>query len=390
MGGVVGWIDSLPLLPAGIPLFESLPIGAIVLNALAPAIGEGLITVVDADRAGVIVIRAGAISDAVSFDGARDLGAPALQSMTNWDGAFISASHLSEEAMAILGPLISGERCYEDLRLEWTRWPELLDDLRARGGTYVVEVRTTVGRGITVVRGAERVATYTDAHPSLGAADLMDALTAAHAGSMRITLGTDASAALIAVTARGTSRAASGTRRERAGLAEAATRQVSPAVHLERATGAGSGVRPEPAARPATAMWNDATTLSPEASAELVRTDVVAPSHLADEQYAGNATLTALFGDRLGSQPFTPLVVLDGLEPPTTSPVGSLLPELKLLVQQRLQRSAGPVDDVVDAAADGGETVAWLADRVRVMTVRGFMTSTFEQLADDMLALTRD
>ena len=67
-----------------------------------------------------------------------------------------------------------------------------------------------------------------------------------------------------------------------------------------------------------------------------------------------------------------------------------MLPELKLLVQQRLQRSAGPVEDIVDAAADGGETVAWLADRVRVMTVRGFMTSTFEQLADDMLALSRD
>jgi hypothetical protein len=44
----------------------------------------------------------------------------------------------------------------------------------------------------------------------------------------------------------------------------------------------------------------------------------------------------------------------------------------------------------VDAAADGGESVTWLADRVRVMPVRGFMTSTFEQLAEDMLALARE
>src|ERR1700722_766286 len=151
MGGVVGWTDSLPLLPAGTPLFDSLPIGAIVLNALAPAIGEGVITVVDGDRMGVLVIRSGDISDAVSVDGVRNAGAAALQSMIGWDGAFVSASRLSDQAMAILGPLISGQRCYDDLRLEWTRWSELLDDLRARGGTYVVEMRAAAGRGITVV-----------------------------------------------------------------------------------------------------------------------------------------------------------------------------------------------------------------------------------------------
>ena len=73
-------------------------------------------------------------------------------------------------------------------------------------------------------------------------------------------------------------------------------------------------------------MWTDATTFSPEASVNSVGEDVVAQPHLADDQYAGNATLTALFGDALGSGPLTQLVVLDKLQPPTRSGVGSLLP----------------------------------------------------------------
>ena len=208
----MGWIDSLPLLPAGTPLFELLPMGAIVLNALAPAIGEGVITVVDGDRTGVLVIRGGAVSDALSFDGARVVGAAALQSMTGWDGALVSASRLDEQAMAILGPLMSGQRCYDDLRLEWTRWSELLDDLRARGGTYVVELRAPAGCGVTVVRGGEQVATYTDAHRALGASDLIDALTAAGTGSMRVTVGSEASMSVVAVPAPGSSLAVTATR----------------------------------------------------------------------------------------------------------------------------------------------------------------------------------
>ena len=104
MGGAVDWIDSLPLLPAGASLFQALPISAIVLNALAPAIGEGVITVVDGDRTGVLVIRGGGISEAVSFDGARCAGVDALQLMTSWGAALVSASRLSEQAMAIIGP----------------------------------------------------------------------------------------------------------------------------------------------------------------------------------------------------------------------------------------------------------------------------------------------
>ena len=64
-----------------------------------------------------------------------------------------------------------------------------------------------------------------------------------------------------------------------------------------------------------------------------------------------------------------------------------MVPQLKSLVQNRLQRSSGSVEEIVDIAASDHQSVSWLADRVRVMTVRGFVHTTFEQLADDMLAL---
>ncbi|HEY6470859.1 MAG TPA: hypothetical protein VI434_13950 [Candidatus Dormibacteraeota bacterium] len=338
MGGAVDWDDSLPLLPAGTPLFDALPARAIVLDALAPAVADGLITVADRNRRGVLVVRRGGISDAVSIDGARHNGDVAMESIHGWDAALMSAARLTEDAMSILGPVLNGERCYEDLRLEWTRWSELLDDLRGRGRTYVVEVRTPAGCGVTVIRGGQQVATYTDAHPSLGAPDLIDALVQAGSGSLRVTISSERSVDSVGISATGVTQVA-----------------------------AGSAAR-----------------------VGLVRNDDPPPAVAEADSDDGNATLTALFGGALGSQTFAPLVVLDRATPTAGSSVAALLPELQLLVQGRLQRSAGPVENVIATAADGGASVAWLADRVRVMSVRGFMTSTFEQLADDMLALARE
>jgi len=370
MGGAVDWIDSLPLLPAGTPLFEALPASAIVLDALAPAIGEGVITVAEGKRMGVLVIRGGGISDAASFDGARCAGDAAVRSMTAWPAAVVSASRLGEQAMSILGSLIDGQRCYEDLRLQWTRWSELLDDLRARGGTYVVEVRTAVGRGVTVVRSGQQAATYTDAHPSLGDPTLIEALTSVGVGSVRVTIGSDSAERLTAVLATGSSRT-----------------DGAPPTTVARPLEEESRVA---AALDVASMQSIHAPIVLEEPLGLNGTNISASPPASADQYEGNAALNAFFGDAIGAQPFTPLVVLDPPAGLATANVESLLPELKLLVQQRLRRSAGPVEDVVDAAADGGESVAWLADRVRVMTVRGFMMSTLEQLAQDMLALTRN
>jgi hypothetical protein len=292
MGGESGRVRSLPLFPVGSSLFEHLPARAIVIDSLAPAVGNGVITLTDGDRTGVLVIRDGGISDAVSIDdGAWSCGDAALALIRGWESASMSACRWSGSAMSLIEPLIRGEPCYEDLRLEWTAWPQLLEDLRARGGTFVVELVSPIGRGVTVIRGGQQVATYSDAHPSLGDPDVIDILAAGGAGSVRVLI-------------------ASG-------------------VSHRADTLLGSNVA---AARP--------------------------------EPWAAHAPDIA------------------------TAAVRALLPELRLLVRNRLQRSSGPVDDVVDAAAGDDRSVEWLAQSVRVMTVRGFMASTFEQLADDMLALS--
>lgn len=329
MGGESGRGHSLPLLPAGASLFEHLPARAIVLDALAPAVGNGVITVTDGDRAGVLVIRDGGISDAVSIDdGARSSGDAALALISGWEAASMSARRWNDIAMSLLEPLIHGEPCYEDLRLKWTAWSQLLDDLRARDGTFVVELFTPIGQGVTVIRGGKQVATYTGAHPSIGDPDLIDVLAAGGTGSVRVLVAPD--------------------------LTRSGGALSSPM--------AGVLVRPEP--EPAAGR-------------------TVAPADLRID----DASLSALFSSYRGGVESAPPVAPERARAAAGTEVRALLPNLKVLVHNRLQRSSGPVDEVVDAAAHEDRSVEWLAQRVRGMTVRGFMASTFEQLADDMLAL---
>jgi hypothetical protein len=297
MGGESGRSHALPLLPAGSFLFEHLPARAIVIDALAPAVANGVITLTDdGDRTGVLVIRDGGITDAVSIDdGTRSRGDAAFALMSDWTSASMSACRWNDPAMSLLDSLIHGAPCYEDLRLKWTAWSQLLEDLRARDGTFVVELFTPNGRGVTVIRGGKQVATYTDAHPSLGDPDLIDALAAGGTGSVRVLI--------------------------------------------------------------ASGVTRNGMVLSISQTGVPARTASAPPS--AHERSPASA--------------------------PTE--VRALLPELQALVHERLQRSSGPVDDLVDAAADEDRNVEWLAQRVRAMTVRGFIASTFERLADDMLAI---
>jgi hypothetical protein len=79
MAGELGGDGALPLLPLGTVVFETLPFGALVLDALAPAIGNGMITLRNGAHEGVLVIRDGVIGEAVWVtDGLRITGADAL------------------------------------------------------------------------------------------------------------------------------------------------------------------------------------------------------------------------------------------------------------------------------------------------------------------------
>jgi hypothetical protein len=309
-------------------MFEDLPARAIVLEALAPAVDSGVITLIDGERAGVLVVQNGSVSDAVCFvDGSRKRGTEALAQMRNWGSATMSAWRWTDTAMSLVDPLLHGDMCYDDLRLEWTSWSQLLDDLRARGRTFVVELTTPTGRGVTIVRGGQQVAAYSQSHPSLGDPELLDELAAGATGSVRILVASD--------------------------------------------------VEPPREAFPASLLTDSTPSHPPDRSTHV---------EARDSSDDANATLSALFGAHLASAALAPLIVLNGSRAGTE--VAALRPELKRMVQRRLQRSSQPVEDIVDAAADDHQSVAWLADRVRATRLRGFMASTFEQLADDMLALT--
>jgi hypothetical protein len=332
MIGELGRDWSLPLLPAGATLFDALPFGALVLDALAPAVGNGVITLRDGEREGILVIRDGVVSETVWVaSDVRSNGDEALTLIRGAHSATVSACRLSDEAMGLVGPLIRGAPCYADLRLEWVVWPQLLHDLRERGGTFVVELVAPAGRGVTVIQNGRQIATFAESHPALGNPDLLDDLAAGGVGSIRILVDS----------------------------------VVSSASHPGRHVIAAPSVE---AHRPEVLFQ------------QMTRPVVVQPDD-------PNATLSALFGPhRDGSDQYQPTGI-DRSNRRGPTQVESVLPQLKLLVHNRLQRSSASVEEVVESAAHDRHSVEWLADRVRVMTMRGFLHSTFDQLADDMLAL---
>jgi hypothetical protein len=323
---------SLPLLPAGTALFDALPFGALVLNALAPAVGNGVITLRDGEREGVLVIRDGVVSETVWVaSDARSSGDAALTLIRAAGSATVSACRLAEEAMGLVGPLIRGAPCYADLRLEWVVWSQLLHDLRERKKTFVVELTVPTGRGVTVIQNGRQIATFAESHPALGTPDLLDDLAAGGVGSIRILVDSIV----------------------------------------------GSALHPGPQA-----------IAAPRSEAHRPEVVVQQPQRpVAVQPENPNATLSAFFGpQRDGSNQYQPNG-LDRTNRRGPTQVESVLPQLKLLVHHRLQRSSASVEEVVESAAHDRHSVEWLADRVRVMTIRGFLHSTFDQLADDMLAL---
>jgi hypothetical protein len=323
---------SLPLLPAGATLFDALPIGALVLDALAPAVGNGMITLRDGEREGILVIRDGIVSETVWVaDGVRSNGDEALTLIRGAHSATVSACRLPDEAMGLVGPLIRGVPRYADLRLEWVVWPQLLNDLRERGGTFVVELVAPAGRGVTIIQSGRQIATFAESHPTIGDPDLLDDLASGGVGTIRILIDSVVSSAL------------------HAGPSAIAAPRVE--AH-----------RPEVVVQ------------------QMTRPVVVQPDD-------PNATLSALFGPHRDGADQYQLTGIDRSNRRGPTQVESVLPQLKLLVHSRLQRSSASVEEVVEIAAHDRHSVEWLADRVRVMTMRGFLHSTFDQLADDMLAL---
>jgi hypothetical protein len=371
MRGEVGQRRSLPLLPAGICLFSDLPARAIVLDALGPPIGDGIITMSDTTRRGVLVVRGGAIVDGVATEGdERTTGGTALAVLCGWETASVSCSRLTGEAMSLLGPLLHGETLYSDLRLEWVAWAKLLDDLRTRGRTCVVEIETPTERGITVIRDGAQVATYSESHPALGDDALVEVLAAGGAGCVRVL-----------VEPVGTRSQGPWMDEPPVVAASVDAVQETTAVHeFPRST----EVPGHPEAT-VTLGLSRATFVRGQSAALLLDRNPrrVSPAR-SDES---ESTFSELFGPTSDQQPWAPVIVPDSSRPTSDQSIEPFRADLKRLVRSRLQRSSEPVENAVDMAADGHQTIEWLSDQVRVMRVRGFTATTFERLAGEMLAL---
>ncbi|MFN2582647.1 MAG: hypothetical protein ABR498_07895, partial [Candidatus Dormibacteria bacterium] len=179
--------DLIPLLPRGSTVFESLPARAIVMEPLAPAIGDGVMVARRPDSVGVVLIRGGNIAEVYSVqEKSRITSTAALQRIRDSKDASMSAWRLQPSVVDIIPPLLRADPYYADLRLEWVNWERLLGDLRGRPGTFIVELTTPVGRGVINLRDGLYVASFTDTHPELCEPSLLDEIAGVNTGSLRV------------------------------------------------------------------------------------------------------------------------------------------------------------------------------------------------------------
>ncbi|MHB8718903.1 MAG: hypothetical protein ACYDAC_08445 [Candidatus Dormibacteria bacterium] len=178
---------DLPLLPRGTVVFTDLPARALVLEALAPAVGSGLLRVTSPYGAGFILVRDGALYETHAFSptGAHT-SQQGLEELRRWPEADVSADRLDVALVDLSAALLRSETLYDDLRLEWTSWPGLLADLGRREAAYIVELSASAGRGVTCVAGGRQLLSYTDVHPALGDPALLEAMASSGEGNVRV------------------------------------------------------------------------------------------------------------------------------------------------------------------------------------------------------------
>ena len=122
--------DAVPIFPRGTALFEGIPAPAIVIEALAPVIGDGALVSRRSGSVGVILIKEAGLFEVYAFEGGKRFeGQRALQLISEWTDATVSAYQLDRNVVAAAPSLFRGTPCHEDLRLEWTDWKGLLADL---------------------------------------------------------------------------------------------------------------------------------------------------------------------------------------------------------------------------------------------------------------------
>jgi hypothetical protein len=371
--------DPIPLLPRGELLFEGIPLRAVVMEALAPAISHGCLVVRDRDRGAVVLVRDGALVEVHAFSGATArTGEGVLVEVQSWSEAVVTAHRLEPLLVDVCEALLRGEIIYSDLRLDWVEWPNLLADFSRRGGAYAVEIFTPAGRGVTCVAVGQQALSYTDIHPALGDPVLLEAMAANRDGSIRVRR---LNAASFAATAMATGVMP-------ASITQSPARSPAPASHSIAADngGNGAGRAESPSSAPA-----------PRADQEDESSDTAATERTATPS-AGRPTVDDALPDLTWVAPWqTPWrdeptqggsssASLTGRPTSTTArpSVGDMLSELRGIAQRRLQLSASRVETVLDEAAQEQRSLDSVLEEIRSMSIRGVMPSTVDAMVAEM------
>jgi hypothetical protein len=355
--------DLVPLLPRGTALFEGLPARAVVIDALCPAIGHGAVIVRGPEAVGIVLVSEGASFEQYAFEGGRALeGTRAMQAIAGWPDAAVTAYRFDPLVVAVVPALFRGAPCYQDLRLDWTDWHGLLADLCRRDGSFVVELDTPLGRGVTLIVDGRQVATYTEGHPELGPETLLDPLAATGRGTIWV---------------RREPAAAQGDGEVDA-AADGSTVSAPPGAPAPTAGGevgaldwSGGG------------SWGGEVAEEPSADPYATAPPPMEPP--------GEPS-----GNPYAAFPLDPLAGSWGSGSTGAGPAGTaagdasveaLAPQLKQVARQRLQRSASRVESMVDEAASRQLPLNALLGEIRGLVIRGVMQSTLDELADEMAAL---
>ncbi|HBV94803.1 MAG TPA: hypothetical protein DEG26_08970 [Chloroflexi bacterium] len=361
--------DAVPIFPRGTALFEGIPAPAIVIEALAPVIGDGALVSRRSGSVGVILIKEAGLFEVYAYEGGKRFeGQKALQLISGWNDATVSAYQLDRNVVAAAPSLCRGSPCHADLRLEWTDWKGLLADLCDRGGLFVVEFDTPVGRGVTMILGGRQVATYTESHPELGPEGLLDPLAATRRGTIRVRreLATPAPVVKpIPVSSPG----AAPTAPEPARAALVAAKPVAaPGNAAPLSVGIG---------------WSTAPLGSAATGGVRPPGPAVAPAPPAAPQAAV-----------LQAEPFDPFALLEHADdhvhptPSVATPsVAEVAVALKQLARAHLLRQSPRVEAMVDDAVAQRVSLGILVDEVRGLVIRGVTSVTLAHLADEMDAV---
>ncbi|MGC8461500.1 MAG: hypothetical protein ACP5OR_06635 [Candidatus Dormibacteria bacterium] len=326
--------DLIPLLPQGIPVFENIPAKAVILEALAPALGHGVMVIRKEGAVGVILVKSNAIIDVYCFSGGhRFLGDVALKRIKSLSEATVTAHKLEEDVVDVIPSVLRGDLCYDDLRLAWTNWPALLQDMLSREGTYIIEVSTPKGRGVTCIVDGHQVATYTEDHPILGDPTLLDALFRGSQGTMRI---------------------------RRAALVQ--TPPTAPQIEpVEEVADDDEEVSGKPAPAESGQLSSD---ISYDALFSLPEESGTEDVDSAPEDVHDSSTVSA--------------------PTPSMSPLNEHLDEFKSIARDHLQRSAARVVNLLDDAAAQNKPLDEVFTDIRGLVIRGVMQSTLDEVVAKM------